>query len=59
MLPNPELRRFLLTCEYCQSKYDTSTKAEIAAELKASITGLFGKQISMPITPQEEELVSQ
>ena len=41
-----------------KSKYDTSTQAEIAAELKAAISGLFGEQMSMSITPQEEELAT-
>ena len=41
-----------------KSKYDTSTQAEIAAELKAAISGLFGEQMSMSITPQEDELAT-
>jgi flagellar biosynthesis GTPase FlhF len=41
-----------------KSKYDNATQEEIAAELKAAITGLFGEQMSMSITPQEEELAT-
>jgi len=41
-----------------KSKRKTSTKAEIAAELKAAISGLLGGQISMPLTNQEEELAT-
>jgi hypothetical protein len=42
-----------------KSKYDTSTQAEIAAELKAAISGLFGEQMSISITPLEEELATR
>jgi hypothetical protein len=41
-----------------KSKRKTSTKAEIAAELKAAISGLLCGQISMPLTNQEEELAT-
>ena len=37
-----------------KSQRNPSTKDEIAAELKAAISGLLGEQISLPITHQEE-----
>ena len=41
-----------------KSKKTVSTKAEIAAELKAAISGLLGEQITMPLTHSEEELAT-
>jgi hypothetical protein len=42
-----------------KSKRNTSTKDEIAAELKAAISGILGTQMSIPLTHQEEELATQ
>lgn len=36
-------------------KQNISTKAEITADLKAAISGIFGEQLSMPLNHQEEE----